>query len=156
MRAEIAWQVKVDVGRQGTDRDVYYRILPQSDIIRRAEEGSTPLRRLLLYLVFAILGFTFVLLDEDFWDITGKAERAATMRNAQNLEDLFSAALIGAAPAIKTVSTAEEAVALLSQGTSGGGMFSDSEFRIELDPEEQLDALEYLSFEDGILIYTGR
>ena len=108
-----------------------------------------------MYIAFIVLGFVFVLIDDDFWDITQSAQKAVAIRNAQNLEDLYQAALIGAASELERVSDVESAVALLSKGVQGSGTFKGSVFQLQLEEEEQKRVRDYLWFESGMLTYRA-
>jgi hypothetical protein len=115
--------------------------------------GSTPLRRLILYIVFVVLAFIYVLFDESFWDITHKARAAADERNARNLVDLYMAASIAKPVEFEETADVATTVRALVDGVEGTGTFEGMVFKLPLDAEEIVRTEEYLRFEAGALTF---
>ncbi|MGK0184673.1 MAG: hypothetical protein ACI9R3_000447 [Verrucomicrobiales bacterium] len=115
-------------------------------------QGSTPMRRLMLYIVFVIVAFVYVLFDESFWDIAGKAQSAVDERNAHNLVDIYRAAAIAKPDKFESLDGDVSAtVRLLVDGVEGTGTFADMTFRVPLDAKETARAEKYLHFEQDEL-----
>jgi hypothetical protein len=117
--------------------------------------GSTPQRRLILYIVFVIVAFVYVLLDESFWDITHKAQSAVDERNARNLVDLYLAAAIAKPVEFEAVIDVPTTVRALVNGVEGTGTFDGMVFKLPLDAAEIARTEKYLRFEDGQLKFQG-
>ncbi|MCB1095279.1 MAG: hypothetical protein KDN22_06830 [Verrucomicrobiae bacterium] len=115
--------------------------------------GSTPLRRLILYIVFVILAFIYVLFDESFWDITHKARSAADERNARNLVDLYMAASIAKPLELEDATDVATTIRALVNGVEGTGTFEGMVFKLPLEADEIARTEKYLRFEAGALTF---
>lgn len=109
----------------------------------------------MLYIVFVIVGFIYVLFDESFWDIAGKAQAAADERNARCLVDLHRAAAIAGAESFAATRDVPAVVRLLVEGVEGSGAFEGMVFSVQLDAEEMVRCERYLRYTNGRLEFRA-
>lgn len=109
----------------------------------------------MLYIVFVIVAFIYVLFDESFWDIAGKAQAAVDERNARNLVDIHRAAAIAAAVDFDSLTDVPSTVRALANGLEGTGAFEGMVFKMPLDKDEIARAEKYLLFENGELQFRA-
>ena len=106
-----------------------------------------------LLVVIAVIGVIAAIAIPAMTGIFGNSRQAKAKRNAQNLASVYASAV--AAGSTITATDVPTAMAAIVTGTTGQGAFASSNFRVQLDIDEQGAADDYLVWENGTLQYTG-
>ena len=108
-----------------------------------------------LIVVIGIIGLLATIAIPKYKGIQGAAETAAARRNAQTIAMVASSAQSAGNLTIEEATTIDDALSAVVHGPSSGmGIFADMDFKVsELTGEDLALAKQYLSFENGSLVY---
>jgi type IV pilus assembly protein PilA len=106
-----------------------------------------------LLVVIAVIGIMAAIAIPIISNINQNATIAKDKRNAQNIANVFGAAM--AAGATVPTGSVSAAVDDLQTGRNGIGQFSSTLFKVNISDAEQPGAEAYLSMSGGVLNYNG-
>lgn len=111
-----------------------------------------------LLIVIAVIGIIAAIAIPSISSVTGSAQYSKAQRNAQTLASTYSAAVAAGSTNFSGITAASNAVTALVDTTTpvtGSGNFSSNNFTVpNLSTNEQMNALEFLTWTNGQLIYN--
>ncbi len=87
--------------------------------------------------------------------IDDEAQTNSARRNAQIIASTAESALISGAIEISVAANAQEVVDALGTGVEGTGVFEGVLYKINLNEEQRDEAMGYLEFSDGSLVFSA-
>lgn len=104
--------------------------------------------------VIVVIGAITAIAVPVLMNVKEEARTNATRRTAQIVSSTAANAQMAGNSSIAEAATKEDAIATLSSGVFGGGVFDNVKYRVALSPSEETEVANYLEFVNGALLFN--